>query len=253
MTSGNNYAFRKALAGEKSENIATRQGIGVKSIILLGIVFITSIIIMINLDYIAYTFGNAAIIGYIIATITNFVLQMIIAFVPSTTKVLSIPYAISEGILIGSLVGLLEFAIPGDGIRIAGLALIITVGIFLAASILYTTGVIKPNRKFRTFMFSILLGVALVSFVLTIVSIFSYDFVYNLFYDSKIGVIVGIVMIIISGIYVVISLDNANIIADAGVDKKYEWYAAYGITINVVWLFLEVLRLLIILYDRKKN
>lgn len=253
MTSGNNYAFRKAIEGTRSETIATKKGIGIKSIVLLEIVFITSLLIISNLTSIVIRLGTYALIAYIVASLANFVLQMIIAFIPSTTKALSIPYAISEGILIGSLVGLLELAIPGYGVKIGGLALIITVCIFFASSILYTTGIVKPNQKFKAVMLTILFGTVLATLILSIVSIFAYDFIYTMLYDSPIGIIIGAIMVIISGIYVVISLDYANQVADAGVDKKYEWYAAYGITINVVWLFLEVFRLLIIIYNRSNR
>lgn len=252
MTVGNNYAFRTALLGEKTENVATRKGIGVKSTILLGIVLVTAIAIIFNLKNIILALGPNVIMGYIIASLVNFILQIIICFSPSATRVLSIPYAISEGILIGVLVGIFELILPGEGIQIAGLALAITVGIFLAASILYTSGLIKVTHKFRAIMFTIMIGILIMSLILSIISIFAYDLVASL-YSSPLGITISVILVIVAGVYVVLSLDNANRIATAGVDKKYEWYAAYGITINVVWLFIEVFRLLIILYGKNRN
>lgn len=244
MTSGNNYAFKKALAGERTENISTRKGIGIKTVALLGIVLVTTITIMLNLGKIAVALGSASLVVYVGALILNFILQMIISFVPSTTKVLSIPYAISEGILLGSLMGLLEIFAPGYGITIGGLALVFTVAIFLAATILYATGIVKPTRKFKAIMNTILISIVLVSLIVLILSIFASSFVNMLFENAAIFIPISIFMIIIASIYIVISLDYANKIAEAGVDKKYEWYAAYGITINVIWLFLEIFRLL---------
>ena len=50
-----------------------------------------------------------------------------------------------------------------------------------------------------------------------------------------------------------ISLDNAQVIVTAGVDKNYEWYASFGIVLNVIWLFWEVLRLVLIIFSRSDN
>ncbi|MDD4244431.1 MAG: Bax inhibitor-1/YccA family protein [Bacilli bacterium] len=78
--------------------------------------------------------------------------------------------------------------------------------------------------------------------------------IYEIFYGatSYIALLISIIMVIISSLYVVISLDNANMIVDAGMDKTFEWYAAFGILLNIIWLYYEVLRLLIILMSRDR-
>ncbi|MCI6508190.1 MAG: Bax inhibitor-1/YccA family protein [Bacilli bacterium] len=254
MNLGSNYAFKKATLGEQTSNVATTKGIGLKSTMMLGFVFITAIAVMLNIVRLIEVFGAGVLYVYIGAYILNFILQLIICFVPSTTKVLSIPYSISEGLIIGALVGILEFAIPGDGIALASLALIITVAIFLGACILYSTGVIKVGQKFRAFILAAGLGIVIGSLVVGIIGLFNPEFVNTVFgSNSTIGLIISVVCVILASLYVVASLDNANRIVEAGVDKKYEWSAAFGITINVVWLFLEVFRLLLILYNRKSN
>jgi len=255
MNLGTNYAFKKALAGEQSSHVATAKGIGLKSVLMLSFTFVSAILVMLNLVDIVTFLGGRTIVFYIGIFILDAILQFIICIFPSTTKVLSIPYAICEGVLIGCLVGILELIIPGDGIALAGLALIITVGIFLGASILYSTGVIKVGHKFRSFMLTILVGICICSIVISIVGIFAPDFVNAVFYSSNstIGLIISIILVIVASIYTIISLDNANNVVKAGVDKKYEWYAAFGIVINIIWLFLEIFRLLITLYDRKNS
>ena len=240
MNLGSNYAFKKATLGEQTSNVATTKGIGLKSTMMLGFVFITAIAVMLNIVRLIEVFGAGVLYVYIGAYILNFILQLIICFVPST--------------IIGALVGILEFAIPGDGIALASLALIITVAIFLGACILYSTGVIKVGQKFRAFILAAGLGIVIGSLVVGIIGLFNPEFVNTVFgSNSTIGLIISVVCVILASLYVVASLDNANRIVEAGVDKKYEWSAAFGITINVVWLFLEVFRLLLILYNRKSN
>lgn len=255
MNLGNNYAFRKAYEGEHSSHVATSKGIGLKSTLMLFCTFISALFVMLNLTSIFDTLGFSALYCYMAILVADGILQLIICFIPSTTKVLSIPYAICEGLMIGALVGLLELIIPGEGIALAGLALIITIAIFLAGSILYTTGIIKVGYRLRGFLFSAILGICIGSLIVSIVSIFAPSFVDMVFYSSNstIGLIISVVLVVLASLYTVVSLDNANQIVKSGVDKKYEWYAAFGITINVIWLFLEVFRLLIILYDRKNQ
>lgn len=246
---GNNYAFRHANATYEGFSVAepcTRQGIGIKTILLVFVTFISALGMIVNL----HRFNDLGLGLYAIVAIINVVLQLIICFVPKTTKVLSIPYAISEGLLIGVLVGLINYVMPGVGTKIGLLSLVMTIAIFLAAAILYTTGLIKVTRKFRTFMFVSLLGILIGSFAISILSLFMPGLISLIFSDS-LNIIISIIFVIFAGIYVTISLDNANKMVDMGISKEYEWYASYGILINLIWLYLEVLRLL--LYVASKN
>lgn len=249
MRYGNNYAFRHALEASGDETtFATKKGIGFKTLLLMFLMVASAVLMMSNFNRL----GVYTLVIYMGVAIVNIVFQFIICFVPRSTKVLSIPYAILEGLMIGVLIGLVELAMPGVGFGLAGLALILTISIFLAASILYVTGVIKPDRKLRSFMLCASLGILLAYGILNIISIFNYEFYFQMI-NSGIGLIISIILIIVAGIYVVISLDNANTIAENYCSKECEWYAAYGILINVEWLFLEVFKLLIRLSNSKRN
>lgn len=243
MNIGNNYAFKNADNMEHiGSGVATRKGIGLKTILMLFIVMVSAITMISNL----WRLGTSALYIYVAVGIANFIIQLIICFVPSTTSVLAIPYAILEGLSLGTIVGILELALGnGEGFELAGLALIMTVSIFLAASILYSTGIIKAGRVFRSIMFTILFGILISSLVVSILSIFMYSTIASMF--TRYGILISTFLVIVASCYVVISLDNANRIVDSHAPKKFEWFASYGIVINIVWLFLEVLRLLMYL------
>ena len=76
---------------------------------------------------------------------------------------------------------------------------------------------------------------------------------YSLFYMSGLGLVCSIVMCIIASMYVIVSLSNADEMIEAGASKVYEWFAAYAITLNVIYLFIEVLRLLLIIVSRSRE
>lgn len=249
MRYGTNYAFRHALEASADEStFATKKGIGLKTLLLTLLMVASAVLMMSNFNRL----GVYALIIYLGVALANVVFQIIICFVPRSTKVLAIPYSILEGLMIGTLVGLVELAMPGEGIGLAGLALILTIAIFLAASILYLTGVIRPDRKFRNFILCVCLGIFLTYSIVKIISIFNYDFYFQMM-NSNIGFAVSIILTILAGIYVVISLDNANEIAENYCSKDCEWFAAYGILINVEWLFLQVFSSLIRLSNSKRN
>lgn len=258
MQIGRNYAFKRAyddtIIIDYNHEYASTKGIGLKTGLLLLITFITSLF-MIGL---VLGFGALYIIPYVIAGIASLVLQLVIMFNPAKTKYLAIPYAISEGILIGCVCGILEFAIPGYGLAISCLALLTTLAIFVGASFLYGFGIIKVGRGFYNFLMIVSIGILFTSFAFAILSLICY-FLLNInlisiFYFSSFGLIIAVIMCIIAALYVISSLSLADNLIKAGADKKMEWYAAYAITLNVIYLFLEVLRLLIILFgNRRRN
>lgn len=245
---GNNVVFTRAQNLERvSGQIATIQGVGSKTILLILITFISALATM-------FILGPLKILSaYFLIWIITFVLLIIMSFNPRAARVLAIPYAVLEGMTVGAISGVVAIAIPEAGLLLPGLALAITMAIFLSASVLYTTGVIRVSGFFRRFMYTLLLGVIITSLVVMIAGLFNSQ-IYEIFYGatSYIALLISIIMVIISSLYVVISLDNANMIVDAGMDKTFEWYAAFGILLNIIWLYYEVLRLLIILMSRDR-
>ncbi len=245
---GDNVVFSRAQNLERvSGQVATIQGVGSKTILLVLITLISALATM-------FILGPLQVLSaYFIIWIITFVLLMIMSFNPTAARVLAIPYAILEGMTVGAISGVVAIAIPDAGLLIPGLALSITMTIFLGASVLYATGVIRVSGFFRRFMYTLLLGVVITSLVVMIAGLFNSQ-IYELFYgvNSGIALLISIIMVIISSLYVVISLDNATMIVDAGMDKTFEWYAAFGILLNIIWLYYEVLRLLIILSQRDR-
>ena len=214
---GDNVVFSRAQNLERvSGQVATIQGVGSKTILLVLITLISALATM-------FILGPLKVLSaYFIIWIITFVLLMIMSFNPTAARVLAIPYAILEGMTVGAISGVVAIAIPDAGLLIPGLALSITMTIFLGASVLYATGVIRVSGFFRRFMYTLLLGVVITSLVVMIAGFFNSQ-IYELFYgvNSGIALLISIIMVIISSLYVVISLDNATMI-DAGMDKTFD-------------------------------
>ena len=245
---GNNTVLRRAYDLERTEiESATFTGVGIKTLLLLFLTLISALTTI-------FVIGAEKMISlYIIIVIITFVLGMIIAFSPRAARMLAVPYAILEGMAVGAISGAFAYFIPELGLWIPGIALALTMVIFLGATVLYTTGVIRVGNFFRRLMFILLLGAVLVTFLVMIVGFFA-PTVRELFFGVNSGLALGIsiIMVIISSLYILISLDNATKIVNNGLDKVYEWYAAYGIILNIIWLYLEILRLVFILAARDR-
>ncbi len=252
---GSNYVFNKAHElGYESENVASMKGVAFKTIFLLGITIITGLFSMMMINVSEVMAVGALKIGYFISPLLTFILTLIMSFNPKSAKILSIPYAMFEGFTIGSL-GIILIASLGmaEAGLILGLALLITVAIFMGGAVLYTSGKIRVTSRFRRIMYVLLLGVVITTFVIFIASIFNQEIYWLFFGTNSLSLIISIIMIVIASVYTVISLDNANIIVSSGLDKNYEWYASFGIVLNIIWLFYEVVRFLLIIISRSRD
>lgn len=259
MKIGNNYAFNRYFNHQKDtvdnsyelEN-ATVGGVGTKTLILLLTTLVTSMLVI----------GITIRIGvnlflYFGAFLLTFILQLIICISPLKAKSLSIPYAISEGLVIGSICGLLEFALPDMGLQIAGIALLVTLSVFVGAIIVYRKGMIRVDNRFYGFLLAFTLGAAIFSVVFAVMALITFLTsginLWAMFYFSGFGVLIAVIMCVVAALYVVASLKTADQMIESGASKDYEWYASYAITVNVICLFLEILRLIIIIVGRSSR
>ena len=249
MRFGNNMVFRRMASNTDYESYtsATIGGIAYKSILLIGIAIISALISMI---IIARTIGTFFVFAYYIVPIVTLILSLVISFRPHSAKKLSIPFCILEGLTVGSVVGFLMHFETVYGLY-AGLALLITLSYFLAASILLATNIIFISNKFKQFMFILGFGL-LISMFFGGLFIAFVPPIRALIYNSyAIIIVISIITLVIAALYVFITIDNVFNIVEGGISDDYEWYAAFGITVNFIWLFTQVFRVIVLFAGRR--
>ena len=252
MRYGKNLVFQKANEFY-GDNSATMRGVAAKSIIMLLSAILSSLLCINLIGNYNSGSGGVVLFGYLISPIITLVLSFVMSYNPLAAKTLAIPYSVLEGISIGTLGGLLKLLLGDVASVLLILALIITLAFFLGASVLYATGLVKVSSGFRKFMFIVLFGVVISSVTISIIGIFS-PVIYDVFYGlGDLSLILAVLSVLIAGGYSLITLDNANKIVEAGLDKNFEWYAAFGIILNLIWLFYEVIRLVILLFGRSNQ
>lgn len=148
-------------------------------------------------------------------------------------------YALLEGLLLGAISSFLELAYPGIVIQAVGL----TFAILLAMLVIYRTGIITVTDRFRFGVVAATGGIALLYFITFILGLFGVAVPY-LHSGGTVGIILSLVIITIASLNLILDFDFIEKGVEAGAPKYMEWYGAFGLMVTLVWLYLELLRLL---------
>lgn len=148
-------------------------------------------------------------------------------------------YAVMEGLVLGAVSSLLERSYPGIAIQAVGL----TFAVLLTMLVIYRTGLIKVTKRLRIGVAAATGGVALFYLVTMVVGFFGVD-VPILTSGSPIGIVLSLVVVAIAAMNLLLDFDFIEKGAAAGAPRYMEWYGAFGLLVTLVWLYLELLRLL---------
>lgn len=149
-------------------------------------------------------------------------------------------YSVLMGLWMGSISRIYEQYYDG----IVGQALIASVAVFLACLLLYSIRAIRVTGRFVRFVLISLFGIAIVYSFAWFLSLFGIRL--NFLYDgSTVGIAVGLFVVLIAAFTLILDFAVIERGVESGAPKDMEWYAAYGLLSTLVWLYLEVLYLLV--------
>ncbi len=242
-----NPALRHAdfTAGYSQERM-TLDGTINKTLSLLGLVFLSSVM--------AYAItgenpglGMLMMIG---GAIGGLILVLVISFVrPQQPQILMGCYAILEGLFVGGMSYSVENWYLEDGTKGAvAMALIATIGVFITMLTLYRARIIRPTQKFVIAVVSIsgaIMLVYLAGFVMSLIGM-QIPYIHN---SGPIGIGFSIVATSMASLFLIIDFGIIENGVKNGAPKNMEWYGAFGLTITLVWLYIELLRLIAKLRD----
>ena len=184
-----------------------------------------------HMDYV-----NMLMTGGIIA---GFILAIILAFKPDATPYLSPLYALSQGAVISGASCFFEARYPGIVIQ----AMSLTMLTVLVMAVLFSTKLIRATEKFR----SIVVAASITIFVFYLISFILMMFGINVPYftqNTPLNIGINIVVAGIAACYLILDFDFIQKGVEKGVPAVYEWYGAFSLLVTVVWLYIEILRLL---------
>ena len=177
-------------------------------------------------------------IGFVLALVTIF-------RSPSKAGTTAPFYAAFQGMALGGITFFYEVQFPGIAIQAIGL----TFGILASLLFCYKSGLIKPTENFRLMVVSATMGIMLLYFVSFIMSLFGsgIGFIHS---NGLFGIGLSLFIVGIASLNLVLDFDYIEDGADRGLPKYMEWYGAFSLMVTLIWLYLEILRLLAKLRSR---
>ncbi|MFJ8577028.1 Bax inhibitor-1/YccA family protein [Micromonospora sp. NPDC093277] len=170
--------------------------------------------------------------------VIGLVLGLIISFSRVANPALVVAYSIIEGVFVGAVSKTFESFYDGIVLQ----AVVGTFGVFFVMTMLYRARVIRATPKFAKVMVAIMGGLFATMLINLVLSLFGVNT--HLRDGSGLAIVFSLVCIVVASLSFVLNFANIEEGVRAGVPQRYAWTAAFGIVVGLVWLYLEVLRLL---------
>ncbi len=237
----------------------SQQGIGTRAITIDDVVTKTAATLGVLIVAAVVAYGAIlAVPGLatpltLIGALGGLALVMIASFGRKTD---SAPLVLAYGALEGLFVGSASFVFANwvvKGVNAGSLiaqAVLGTVGVFVGMLVVYKTGAIRVTPRFTRMLVAAMFGVVALALGNLVIGLFSHDGG-PLRNGGPLAIVFSVVCIGIAAFSFLIDFDQADQLIRAGAPAKAAWGVALGLTVTLVWLYLEILRLLSYLYDSR--
>ena len=178
-----------------------------------------------------WTFGGA-IGGFVVALVTIFKKE----WSPISAPI----YALLEGLLLGGISAIFEKSYPGIAVQ----AISLTFGVMFVMLLAYKFRIVQATRGFKLGVIAATGGIALVYALNMIMSLFGHSQMSFLNAATPLGIGISLFVVIIASLNLIIDFDMIETGARMGAPKYMEWYGAFGLMVTLIWLYMEILRLL---------
>lgn len=200
---------------------------------LLGLIMLTTAVV-------GFSYANPILMWG--GAILGFIAVIVMSFKPQWSPTLAPVYAALEGLFVGSISAVYASFFSGIILQ----AVMLTSAVFFMMLFVFKTGIIKVTQKFRAGVFMATAAIALVYLLSIGLSFFGINIPY-LHEGGVIGIGISLVIIGVAALNLLLDFDNFEKGAQHGAPAYMEWFSAMGLLVTLVWLYLEILRLLSIL------
>ena len=221
---------------------------GEEAMTLQGTVNKTGISLLILLAAAAFTWNSAAPQPFVLlGLVGGLITALVTVFKPTAAPVTTPLYAAFEGLLLGGLSLVFEARYPGIVINAVGL----TMGTLAVLLLAYSSGLIRPSENFKLGVVAATGAVALLYLVSMVMGFFgkTIPFIHD---SGPIGIAFSLFVVGLAALNLVLDFDFIEKGAALGAPRYMEWVGAFGLLVTLVWLYIEILRLLAKLQDRRR-
>lgn len=250
-------AFAAPSAGAVETGRMSVEDTVIKTLALFGVLLVTAVVgwIWTMAGVTRENPSGVSILPWIIGALGGFVLAMVVTFT-SRKKIrpgLILAYAAFQGLFIGGISAFFEFMWPGIVVQ-ATLATLSVVGVTLA---LFASGKVRASKRATKIFMVAMIGYLVFSLVNVVMMMFGafpagsggpFGMLSTVsIMGIPLGVIIGVVVVIMAAYSLVLDFDSIQQGVRNGAPRAYAWLGAFGIMVTVVWLYVEILRLIAIL------
>jgi uncharacterized YccA/Bax inhibitor family protein len=175
---------------------------------------------------------GGALGGLVVALVTVFKRE----WSPITAPI----YALLEGLVLGGISAFFERSYPGIAIQ----AVALTFGVLFVLLLAYKTGIVRATRGFKLGVIAATGAIALVYLVNIVMRVFFHSGMSILQSSTPLGIGISVVIVIVAALNLILDFDMIETGAKMGAPKYMEWYGAFGLMVTLIWLYMEILRLL---------
>lgn len=219
---------------------ATKQGIATKTLVLLMVTLLSGFTSI-------YVPENILMGLLVISGITSFIVVMIAMMKPKTAMPLSFVYAIGQGLVYGLITYVIDDFAPGAALT----ALIGTGAIFVVMLMLYQSGLLRGSALLRSVVLGSLIAILVGGLILTIVTLVNPAYSNSLFANPSLMIGLLIFMIVLGAFMLTLDFERAESIVAGGLPKEYEWQAALGFMITLIYIYFNILKLAYYIFARR--
>ena len=152
-------------------------------------------------------------------------------------------YALMEGLFLGAISAMYNNAFAAKAPNLIMNAVGLTFGVAIAMYFLYSFKIIKATEKFKSVIIMATVGIGVFYLISMVVRMFGVDIAF-LHEGSLMGIGFSLVVVTVAALNLILDFDMIEKGTEAGAPKYMEWYGAFGLMVTIVWLYLEILRLL---------
>jgi len=231
-----------------SKTFINTTDVGAEKMTIEGTVNKTAMSLLLLMTTASYTWMNPSPGLMMLGFIGGFILAIVTIFKKTWAPYTVSGYALLEGLALGGISRIFEMQYPG----IASQAIFLTFGILAALLLAYKTGVIKATENFKLGVFAATGGIAIMYLISFFMSFFGSGMsIMNPSNASMLSIGFSLFVVVIASLNLVLDFDFIEEGAERGAPKYMEWYGAFGLLVTLIWLYLEILRLLAKLQSRR--
>ncbi|HXB91756.1 MAG TPA: Bax inhibitor-1/YccA family protein [Puia sp.] len=182
--------------------------------------------------------------------IGGFIVALVIIFKKEWAGYLAPLYGLLEGVFLGGISAIVNAAFAKSYPGLVMQAVVLTFGVVISMFALYRFGVIKATEKFRSIVITATAGIAIFYLLAMVLRMFSIDIPF-LHEGSALGIVFSLVVVAIAAMNLILDFDQIEKGVAMGAPKYMESYCAFGLMVTIVWLYIEILRLLMKVASRR--